>query len=293
MGLHSRNPFPTNQLASSRYNNDLQNIKNSFNKPAVRPPSEPLVRLPKFATNLGKFLGPVTAGTIGTALGLAVIGNLVTATPTADEDEILRAKRIAQNRGGVRGSEPSLLKVDDKIILLNPSEPAKEISPAVPGANFTGGQSSVVYSVNIQFTYRPNPYNNGKGFNNNIVQVYGPISKVSAKLSVPAQEDSIFGPLQDIEITCRGTTNVAPTTSDVIITLSGYGYFEKLDSASVSRVDGQPDTGGNPPPTQQPILSSPGNALIPSDYQPPEVGSSISEILPQISHHSILIHRFR
>lgn len=124
---------------------------------------------------------------------------------------------------------------------LNLGDPDCGVSQGTP---FTGGQMPVLYSVNIQFTYKPNPYNSGKGFNNNIVNVYGPISSIRAVPSVPAEQD-IFGTIHDIEIVCRGGTDKPRTNSDVVIKLSRYGSFQSLDSASLLTADGQPDTGGD------------------------------------------------
>lgn len=117
--------------------------------------------------------------------------------------------------------------------------------PVPPKSNFTGGQCAADYSVNIFYTYAPNPYAT-TGKNGNVARVWGPVLSISSPISDPP-EGSIFGRRHDVVIVCHGSSSEPYSSAVKTIVLPRYGDWQSLDSAELVRQDGQPDNCGNPP----------------------------------------------
>lgn len=219
-------------------------------------------------------------------VGVPVVGEfaavLLNAEPLADETEALK-------------------KAQQKQTLLSPSEPAKELSPAVLGAGFTGGQGSGIrYYVEGRLRFKNNQGAIVYG-NRFQVPVWGTINSIalnidSSRSYQPSIGDRIIQRDFYIKINCRGggiefsTHDIQPKSNtptsfvDVIFAVGSDDNFAgndqprrilpevEVEITNLYRIDGQADIDGNPPPTQQPIYSSSGNTLIPSRVLQPQIG---------------------
>jgi hypothetical protein len=169
---------------------------------------------------------------------------LLNDAPTADEAEALK-------------------KAKEKQILLNPSEPAVEVAPAVPGAGFTGGQSpGVLYYV--YYTTNRIQDSTGESFIGYEIReaVYGKV------MGLRIENDDSSG--NSFKFLVVSSTYYAEPRYIRIAQAGGQTWT--LRSASLVRVDEQPDTGGDPPQAQPATYSSPGTTQISQQALQREVG---------------------
>ena len=263
-------------LIKSRLESQLKlNLKVNAGVPVAAPNlSSPVVNisnnvktnpLTQFLTNpnTGK-ISRLTATSIKEASSIVRIARL--ASRLSPLMRIADAVDLATNslQPTISGEEEAaaIKRAQDKL-LQSGSEPGVEISPAVQGANFTGGQGSVPYDILISFSYSAYPPDPEYL----VARVLGPIGGVRLFESSPPRS-SAGDTLKGIEVLCCGYINQPRQTQSWFVVSDGYGYIKSINSFSVRRSDGQPDTGGNLPPTSQPSYSSPGTTIAsPQTYQ--------------------------
>lgn len=156
-----------------------------------------------------------------------------------------------------------------------PPEPPQPIEPGtVP---FTGGQSPVFYKVEVQYTaikIDTDPIYNHlppSVTGTRTAYVYGPIAGLSSRNHATPE-----GKYTDhIVLRYPKPPDTEPNNDrwDEIAGTSPEYRFRSFAITQITRLDGQPDTGGDPPPINQPINSPPGQTLR-SPSPPPEVGSN-------------------
>lgn len=250
MGINFRDPFPTRQLASPRYNDLIKQLENNFKKPPVRPPGEPPFSLLKFPKIPG-------GGVVGGAAA-AVVLDLLFPEPTADEDLIL----LHKHRGGAPPSN----------LIMYPGEPPQEIQPGT--YPFTGGQSyGVLYNVLLEQYYpgiSPSQYQQ---------QIYGRILGIEHTIGVNYDYGADYSYRHYFQLASENSSGAKGYTHELI---ANYGSSDiaagypppYVRIMSCTRADGKPDTGGNPPSTQAPIISQPGRTDHNPDQDKREVGDS-------------------
>lgn len=237
--------FPPNQLASTRYDAVIRGLENSYKMAPSRPPF-----------NLGNFLKgipgiklPVGAGTgVGALFSLAF--EFAFPPPTVDEDAILQSIR----------------------------NKAQEIQATT--YSFTGGQSNgVLYNVTYTISNSgPKSCNLTTGVNPITLtcKAWGPIQRIRV-------EKTASNTSWNVVLSCRGINENGKVNYGTPQTYGGYytsrggqspSCYTYYDAAivSVARADGQPDTGGNPPATAQPIYSASGTYTFDTDTLNREVG---------------------
>lgn len=147
---------------------------------------------------------------------------------------------------------------DADLDALMPPEPAKEAQP--PIYPFRGGQSAaVLYAVSTTSTSTLDDGSTAVR-TNTFRFLYGPIGGVRFKEGA-----------RSLEIFCRGAQpNLA--AAQYWLHVGGGAASDKNKQTSITaitREDGLPDTGGDPPPIAPPILSAPGNQTRqPQAFQP-------------------------
>lgn len=156
-----------------------------------------------------------------------------------------------------------------------PAEPPKEIEP--PIIPFTGGQSPVFYKVEVQYTaikITTDPIYNHLPpsiTGTQIVYPMGPIRGLTSR-NHTAPEGKYTN---HIVLLSTKPPDTDPNNDrwDEIAGTSPEYTFRSFAITRITRQDGQPDTGGDPPPINQPINSPPGQTLQ-SPTPPPFVGEN-------------------
>lgn len=160
---------------------------------------------------------------------------------------------------------------------LHPPEPPTFVeSPQYP---FEGGQSPVLYRIEGFYTRQLPPPNHLERAT--AAEVWGPISSI--RMEHPDGDITKFR----VAITCHGRAGSPYSPSLVTVSGTNGALFDKealpkLRIVSVKRSDNQPDTGGNLPPLNVPILSNPGNPVGTPVAAPPNVAPSPSPGAPPI-----------
>lgn len=226
-----------------------QSLENSFRMPSQAARGEGATGLVGAAQRVGRaavgagrwLIGGISASTaaltaVTTAGILGVSEGLLTQGTLTDTDELLALTRERYKQLG----------------LEYPPE-SRAVQMEVP-ASFTGGQSNGVQYIG-EFYITGTPVDSNPGQERYTLGFWGPLLEVklvrnndnSARLTAQCRG---FGSTPTAGV---GSYNVM---SRRVIYATAFGGVE-----NIRRVDGQPDTGGNPPPTTPPIFSTPGTIL--------------------------------
>lgn len=199
----------------------------------------------------------------------------------------------AAGSGGIGILLPALALAIPQILLLDSPAAAPELMPPeppvaveLPVLPFQGGQErGVLYNVSLQWNMT-----GGQGQadipNTGTLQLYGPIVGVYIYLA------------SDGNCTYTIKSGLSPREGPVFPPQERYfvnSYHLRKPNiriTGITRVDNQPDTGGNPPPTNTPIYSSPGNSVAtpkpqaPTAAPPPATGQPQGQPLPQLQQRT-------
>jgi hypothetical protein len=158
----------------------------------------------------------------------------------------------------------AIKRAQDKLLQAG-SEPAQELEAVT--YPFTGGQAAETkYGVNFRIISR----GYSEGFTTVQSAAWGPIRGF-----VLQNTPNPFNyPTYRLFIDGHGNINEGGPTSEPRLVYvrdfddqNNFGDF-RVELESVFRIDGQPDTSGNPPPTSQPVTSSSGTTIAsPQTYQ--------------------------
>lgn len=158
---------------------------------------------------------------------------------------------------------------------LHPPEPAKETeSPNYP---FRGGQDpNALYNISYQRT----PKSKAAGFGLST----GGIGNISGKITRAELVETFFGYDSSSRSTYRFhlvvTNNKGFAIDKVIDGTENGDYSGAYKMLPITRVDGQPDTAGDPPPTTPGTNSSPGNSLGAPSAAPPSAAPAPAPTAP-------------
>lgn len=162
------------------------------------------------------------------------------------------------------------LSKDQANVKLQPPEPPKDVEP--PDYPFYGGQMpGVLYDVTYELGGSNVPkYVDTKRYYGSIVSTrFQQFDGGNTVYYIRTGGFYFFG-------------YKPPSTKDQITNLFGMqNPFIRI--TSIRRVEAAPDTGGNPPPQNQPSVSSPGNSLGAPSAAPPSAAPSPAPRAPGIS----------
>lgn len=166
------------------------------------------------------------------------------------------------------------LSKDQANVKMQPPEPPKEVELAQ--YEFRGGQSPVQYKVDFYISY-----GNGTVSPLTYVIVWGAISGLVYIKSGPGAGNSYSN-----QIFLRARNQTGQLLDYDLISSSG-GNPNILNNRAVivniARTDGRPDTGGDPPPLNNPTSSAPGNSLGAPSAAPPSAAPAPSPKAPGLS----------